>query len=287
MTLSPEAFDQIRRLVHELCGVVIGPDKQYLVTSRLEPVLRRLGLPSYEALVQGLRTASPPGLTDALIEAITTRETSFHRDGHPFDELRRTIVPELADRLQARRRLPGSAASQARIWCAAAASGQEAYSVAMAVTDTLAHRPRPGLTGADFPILATDVSQVALATAAAGRYTEAEVARGLTPEQRARHFEPCDGGWRVRDALRRQVTFRRLNLVRTGAAASPGTFDLILCRNLLIYLDESDRRRLALGLHQALNPGGFLLIGAAESLFGVCPELICERRGATTVYRRR
>src|SRR4051812_13044615 len=152
MQLRPAAFDEIRKAVHDLCGIVIAEDKQYLVKSRLEPVLRRNGLPSYEALVQRLREPNALLLQDQTVEAITTKETSFNRDGHPFEELRRSILPELASLLIRRKPAPGSSYPRARIWCAAAATGQEAYSVAMAVTDFLAARPARGLTVEDFPI---------------------------------------------------------------------------------------------------------------------------------------
>ncbi|WP_152053717.1 CheR family methyltransferase [Tautonia marina] len=284
MRLSPEAFDAIRKAVHELCGIVIAEEKHYLVVSRLEPVLTRLGLPSYEAFVQALGRPDATPLRELLIEAITTRETSFNRDGHPFEELRRSILPELSRRLLARRAAPAPSLPRCRIWCAAAATGQEAYSVAMAISDFLASRPGIGLTLGDFPILATDICQGALAIARAGRYSAEEVRRGVSEDQRARYFSPDRDGWFVAEPLRRAVEFRRLNLVLP--LPNLGTFDLILCRNLLIYLDDVARRRLCLGLHQALNPSGLLIIGAAESLYGVTDAFATERFGSTIAHRK-
>src|SRR4051795_6859998 len=132
MRLSPDTFDGIRKAVHDLCGIVIAQDKQYLVVSRLEPILERNGLPSYESLLQGLRQPQSPQLKEQVIDAITTRETSFNRDGHPFEELRRSILPELASRLTERKLASRTSYPKSRIWCAAVATGQEAYSVAMA-----------------------------------------------------------------------------------------------------------------------------------------------------------
>src|SRR3954468_3135499 len=140
MQLRPAAFDEIRKAVHDLCGIVISEDKQYLVKSRLEPVLRRNGLPSYESLVQRLREPNARLLQDQTVEAITTKETSFNRDGHPFEELRRSILTELTSRVLARRVPTRLLNSKPRIWCTAVATGQEAYSVAMAVSDFLASR---------------------------------------------------------------------------------------------------------------------------------------------------
>ena len=282
MRLSPDTFDEIRKAVHDLCGIVIAVDKQYLVVSRLEPVLERNGLPSYESLVQGLKRSHSPELKEQVIEAITTKETSFNRDGHPFQELRRSILPELASCVLRRRAATRFLSVKCRIWCTAVATGQEAYSVAMAVSDFLAGQPGLGLTLDDFPILATDISQGALSIGREGRYTTSELGRGISPEQRARYFRHVDGGWVVVDTLRRGIEFRRLNLVQP--LPNLGTFDLILCRNLLIYLDDVGRRRLCQALHQALNPGGFLMIGAAESIYGVTDSFSTERIGSTVLH---
>jgi chemotaxis protein methyltransferase CheR len=283
MQLTPTAFDEIRKVVHDLCGIVISDDKQYLVKSRLEPILQINGLPSYELLAQRLRHPNSL-LQDQVIDAITTNETSFNRDGHPFDELRRAILPEIAGRLIERMATTGIPLSKARIWCAAVATGQEAYSVAMAVTDFLSARPACGLTVDHFPILASDISSAALATAREGRYSAAELDRGVTAEQRSRYFRQVDGAWVVDPPLRRVLEFLRLNIV--APLPGLGTFDLILCRNLLIYLDETARRRLCLGLHSALNSRGILMIGAAESLYGVTDAFSTEYFGDTVVYRK-
>jgi chemotaxis protein methyltransferase CheR len=285
MQLTAAAFNDIRKTVHDLCGIVISEDKQYLVTSRLEPVLKLNGLASYESLVQELKRPDALALRDQMIEAMTTNETSFHRDGHPFDELSRAILPMLASQLLDRRAATKSSYQKARIWCAAVATGQEAYSVAMKVTELMAGRSARGLTVDDFPILASDISSNALATAGEGRYSSAELDRGLTPAQRDRFFRQDNGAWIVDPSLRRMVEFRRLNL----AVPWPdlGTFDLILCRNLLIYLDDATRRRLCQGLHRALSPQGLLMIGAAESLYGVTDAFSTEYIGNTVVYRKR
>jgi chemotaxis protein methyltransferase CheR len=284
MQLTPAAFDDIRKAVHDLCGIVIAPDKQYLVKARLEPILLTNGLASYELLVRQLREPNSVLLRDQTVEAITTNETSFNRDGHPFDALRRFIIPELASRLIERRASTRLPYSQARIWSAAVSTGQEAYSVAMAVADCLVARSAPGLTLDDFPILASDISSNALAFAREARYSSAEVDRGLTALERARFLRQENEAWSIDPALRRMVEFRRLNLVQP--LPDLGTFDLILCRNLLIYLDDATRRRLCRVVHSALNPRGILMIGAAESLYGVTDAFATERFGSTAVYRK-
>lgn len=285
MKLTPATFDEIRQVVRDLCGIVLSADKHYLVVSRLGPLLAPNGLSSFEALLAHLKRGDSQALREQIIEAITTKETSFNRDRHPFEELRARILPALADRLLERRAAglapPGG---RIRIWCAAAATGQEVYSVAMAVLDFLAGRPGIALGPNDFAILATDISRTALEVARRGWYSTAEVARGLAPEQRARHFRADRGGWLAAEPLRRMIDFQRLNLM--DPLPNLGTFDLILCRNVLIYLDEPSRRRIGHGLYQALNPGGFLILGAAESLYGVTDTFTIERIGGTFAYRR-
>jgi chemotaxis protein methyltransferase CheR len=285
MDLSPTAFDEIRKAVYQLCGVVVSGDKQYLVKSRLEPILRRNGMPSYEALVSRLAEPNSLSIRDEVIEAITTKETSFNRDGHPFQELRRTILPQLGRRLIERRAANLLFNPVSRIWCAAAAHGQEPYSVAMAVADYVSTRLAGGLTAENFPILASDISANALAAAREGRYTTAELARGLSESQRNRFFRQERGAWRIDPALRRMIEFRQLNLAQR--LPDLGAFDLILCRNFLIYLDDDARRRLCQSLHSVLNPDGLLMIGAAESLYGITDGFELERLGTTVVYRKR
>jgi chemotaxis protein methyltransferase CheR len=284
MQLTSESFNQIRKAVYDLCGIVISLDKQYLVESRLEPILQLNGLASYESLLQRLTQPDSLLLQDQMVEAIATNETSFNRDGHPFEELRRTILPELARRLIDQRKATRLSHQKARIWCAAVATGQEAYSVAMAVTDFLAARSASGLTAFDFSILASDLSTRSLALAREGRYSSAELDRGITALQRDRFFRQEDGAWVVDASLRRMVEFHRLNLARP--LPDLGTFDLILCRNLLIYLDDATRRRLCHSLHTALNPQGILMIGAAESLYGVTDVFGAEYFGKTVAYRK-
>jgi chemotaxis protein methyltransferase CheR len=285
MHLSPAAFNDIRNAVHDLCGIVIAEEKQYLVKARLEPILRTNGLVSYESLVEQLKKSDALLLREQIIEAITTNETSFNRDGHPFDALRTSILPELAGRLLERTATTRLPQSKVRIWCAAVATGQEAYSVAMAVADFLTARAVPGLKLEHFSILATDISRNTLITAREARYSTTELERGLTADQRARFLRQENEAWIVDGTLRRMVEFRRINLVQP--LPDLGTFDLILCRNLLIYLDDATRRRVCHGLHSALDPRAILMIGAAESLYGVTDAFATERFGNTVVYRKR
>src|SRR5579884_1337401 len=271
--MAPSTFARLTELIHRLCGLAIPAEKAYLVRHRLEPLLAASRCRDFEAFIALLSGPAGAALHEPIIEVITTKETAFFRDGHPFETFRRVLLPPLAER--ARR---GGAV---RLWSAAASSGQEAYSLAMLILD---HCASGGGVPSGFSILATDVSAGALATAAAGIYCERDMARGVTPQQRGRHFEKCGEAWRVRDAVRRLVEFRRLNL--TGLLTGLGPFDGILCRNLLIYFDEEMRRRVCERLSAELAPGGWLLLGSAENLLGLETDLVAEHQGETLLYRK-
>lgn len=284
MELSPSDFCDVRKAIHDLCGLAIGDNKEYLIKSRLQPVLERHGLRSYSGLIQRLQQPDSLQLKDQIVAAITTNETSFNRDGHPFESLRQFILPELARKIAKRRAEGLFSGQQARIWCAAVSTGQEAYSVAMAVYDFL-RTQKSDLTAAHFPIMGSDISAQVLAAAQLGRYTIAELDRGVTPEQRNRYFRQEQGVWLVDESLRQNIEFRRLNLVQIRPEKE--IYDLILCRNVLIYFDQPTRVRLVNTFYEALRPQGILMLGAAESLFGTSDDFETESIGRTTVYRKK
>jgi chemotaxis protein methyltransferase CheR len=274
MDLPRPTFDELRQVIRHLCGIMLSEEKAYLIRHRLEPVVRANGLAGFEELARRLRGPGGAALHDAVVEAITTGETAFFRDGHPFEAFRRHVLPDLAAR-----------GRRARLWCAAAATGQEAYSVAILVHEFIEANRGRGVCEAGFSILASDVSPRALATARAAEYGRQEVARGLTAAQLARHFERRGERWVVRQPVRQLVEFRRANLVQPFAAL--GTFDAIFCRNVLIYFDEDTRRRVCGQLRAALADGGWLLLGSAENLYGLDGGLESVRLGDTLLYRRK
>ena len=283
MKLSPAEFDGVRTAIHQLSGLVLAEDKQYLVTSRLIPLLQRQGLTSFQDLIIRLQDPRNDRLRSEVIDAMSTNETSFNRDGHPFEALRQQILPEVARRTFQ----PSlSVGRKIRIWSAAASTGQEPYSIGMAIYqmfDTL-RLPGPPLTADHFSILASDVSQHALAIARKGHYPTWELDRGLTSEQRSRFFTPTGNHWTITDEIRRLVEFQRLNFVEP--VPNLGSFDIILCRNLLIYFNEATRTKICDRFFQLLNPQGYLLIGSAESLFGIPHAFQIESIGKTQVYRK-
>jgi chemotaxis protein methyltransferase CheR len=280
MHLSPQTFSELRRLIQRLCGLALTDDKAYLVRHRLEPLIRRRCWSGFDELCNALRRGGDPTLGEQVIAAITTQETAFFRDGHPFEALRARILPECL----ARRAAAPGPRRPVRFWSAGTATGQEAYSLAMIAAELAGTREAVSGGAAACEIVATDISAAALSTAAAGEYPPRDADRGLTPGQLARFFEPCLPGQRVRGPLRRLVTFRRQNLLEPFDAL--GTFEVILCRNVLIYFDEPTRRDVVRRLEQRLAPGGWLLLGAAENLYGVCETLESQRVGETLIYRR-
>jgi chemotaxis protein methyltransferase CheR len=278
MHLAPETFDALRRLIQSLCGVALTPDKAYLVKHRLEPVIAGAGLAGFDDLAAGLRRRDR-ALEAAVVAAITTQETAFFRDGHPFEALRRQIMPEC----QALKAALPPPRRPLRIWSAATATGQEAYSLAMLAAE-LGAGSEGGAARPACEIVATDISAEALRVAERAEYPVRETARGLNAAQLARHFEPSPAGQRARDTLRRLVSFRQLNLIDPFEAL--GTFEIVLCRNVLIYFDEPTRRGVVERIHDRLAPGGWLLLGTAENLYGISDDFESVRVGPTLAYRR-
>jgi chemotaxis protein methyltransferase CheR len=249
VTITTSDFDYIRAFVRERSAIVLEPGKEYLVESRLKPLARELGVATIDELVAQMRTGRVD-LERAVVEAMTTNETSWFRDHHPFEMLKAHVLPELIAARRARREL--------HIWSAACSTGQEPYSLVMLLRDSF-----PELGGWDVRILATDLSTEVLERAREGKYAQLEANRGLPAPMLVKWFERAGMGWQVTPAIRDAVEFRQLNLVHPWPAI--GTFDLVLLRNVLIYFDLETKRDVLERVHGALSPDGFLLLGAAET----------------------
>jgi chemotaxis protein methyltransferase CheR len=239
----------MQQYIYERSGIVLDADKHYLLESRLLPILRQGQLETLDALCHHLRTERHSVLTRQVVDAMTTNETLFFRDPPMFDVLRARILPALLDRRKGRRRL--------RIWSAASSSGQEAYSLAMLLLE-MRIDPR------ELEIFATDLSEKMLEKARDGRYVQFEVNRGLPASCLVRYFTREGLDWRIREHVRRMVRFERFDL--RGNMASLGSFDLVLCRNVLIYFDQETREAIFDSIGKILHPGGVLLLGGAESM---------------------
>lgn len=284
MELSRDDFEALRRYIHAAVGISLGDDKEYLVRQRLAPVAAAFGCADFHAFCARLAAGPSPALRDAVISAITTNETSFFRDGHPFDALRTLILPWLSQLAVARRSAePLRQGPRVSILSAGASTGQEPYSVAMTAMDYARATGFSGLRPEDLRITAVDVSQPVLERAQAGIFTAAEMARGLSVAQRDAHFRPHGSDFAVRDEVRRMIDFRRVNLI--SATWAPGTFDVVWCRNVLIYFDLPTKRRILKQLCEALTPGGFLILGATENLYGLAEGLESVHVAGAIVYR--
>ena len=283
MDVSPQEFRDVQTLVRTLCGLILTDDKTYLVRTRLESVVQAHKCATFAEYLGRLQQSNANAMRDELVEALTTGETSFNRDGHLFEEFRQRMLPAMAETIR-RRREALYPVPVARIWSAGCSTGQEPYSLAMAIHDLITSNPQSGLRVEQLPILATDVSARSLNTAKVGRYTERELDRGIPPEQRQKYFHREHEFWVVNDELKRSIDFRRMNFVEPVNHLGP--FEVIFCRNVLIYFDAATRQRLCTQFHSLLAPGGLLVLGAAESLYGLNTPFVSEAIGGTTVYRK-
>lgn len=270
MALSSTSFEYVRTVLRERSGHNLESDKAYLVETRLLPVARRHGLASVDDLVLRLRSRANETLVGELVEAMTINETFFFRDGHPFEALRQTVLPELVRSRSSVRSL--------NIWSAACASGQEAYSVAMLLCDDF-----PALAGWNVRLIASDLSAAMLERARLGRYSELEVARGLSPQMRQRYFTHHKDGWHIRDELRRMVEVCCINLSGPWPELPP--LDLILLRNVLIYFDVPTRQAILRKVRRVLQPDGYLLLGGAETTHNLDDAFVPVSFGQGSVYR--
>ncbi|HEY5126181.1 MAG TPA: protein-glutamate O-methyltransferase CheR [Bradyrhizobium sp.] len=262
--MTPLDYEFLRKLLKERSGLDLSSDKQYLVESRLIPLARRAGLPGIAELVAKIK-AGTDTLTSEVVEAMTTNETFFFRDKIPFDHMREAILPALAQARANRRAL--------RIWCAASSTGQEPYSIAMCVKEFSA------LAGWRVEILATDLSQEVLEKSKAGIYSQFEVQRGLPIQMLVKYFTQTGELWQLKADIRAMVQHRQLNLLQDFSCL--GTFDVIFCRNVLIYFDQDTKVGIFERLARMLEPDGVLALGAAESVVGISDAFkpYPERRG--------
>ena len=249
----------VARLVHARAGIVLGADKAYLIESRLRSVAGRFGFADPARLLAALRSTPSEPLQCAVTEALTTNETSFFRDGRPFEQLRHLVLPELVAARAGRRQL--------RIWSAAASTGQEAYSIAMCLDEL-----SPMLAGWQLSIVGTDIAEAAIARARRGRYSAFEVQRGLSEERLSRHFTPLGNDWQIDDRLATMVDFRCLNLLE--GTRQLGRFDIIFLRNVLIYFDLDTRRRVLREIRAGLADDGCLFLGGTETVLGVSDAFV-------------
>jgi chemotaxis protein methyltransferase CheR len=263
--VTPLDYEFLRKFLKERSGLDLSSDKQYLVESRLIPLARRAGLSGIAEIVQKIRIGSEALISD-VVEAMTTNETFFFRDKIPFENLRETILPMMLQARASRRVL--------RIWCAASSTGQEPYSIAMCLKEISSP-----LAGWRIEILATDLSQGVLEKSKAGIFSQFEVQRGLPIQMLVKHFTQVGELWQLNADIRAMVQHRQLNLLQDFSHL--GTFDVIFCRNVLIYFDQDTKAGIFDRLARVIEPDGVLTLGAAESVVGISDAFrpYPERRG--------
>jgi chemotaxis protein methyltransferase CheR len=263
--LTPLEYDYLRKLLKERSGLVLSSEKQYLVESRLTPVARKAGVQTLGDLVQKLKGANERLVAD-VVEAMTTNESFFFRDNIPFDHFRDAIVPALLAAKARERRL--------RIWCAAASTGQEPYSLAMCLKEMKA-----SLAGWRVEILGTDISLEVLEKAKAGIYSQFEVQRGLPIQMLVKYFTQVGDTWQIAPDLRAMVQYRPLNLLTEFGHL--GGFDVVFCRNVLIYFDQETKIGVLNRIARLIDPEGYLVLGAAETVVGLTDAFkpVADKRG--------
>jgi len=263
--LNDADFELLRRVIESRSGLIVARDKTYLLESRLVPICPKYGAKDLAGLAGVLRKGSPAAEAD-VAEAMTTNETLFFRDKTPFDTMKQVILPKLMAARATQKSL--------RIWSAAASTGQEGYSIAIAL------REEPALTGWRIEIIGTDLSAKAIEKARAGIYTQFEVQRGMPIQTLVKYFKQVPQGWQVDSSLRAMVRFETFNLLEPFNKF--GTFDLIFCRNVLIYFDPPTKGKIMDRMALSLARDGYLFLGAAETTLGYTKALEPkpEARGA-------
>ncbi|WP_018387943.1 protein-glutamate O-methyltransferase CheR [Ancylobacter sp. FA202] len=257
--IGPSDFEFLQRFLKDKSGLALGDDKRYLLETRLDPVMKKASVASITQLVATLRERGSSPLAEAVIEAMTTNESLFFRDKRPFDQLAALILPELISR-----RPPGQ---PLRIWCAAASTGQEPYSIAMLLRDN-----ERLLGGRRVEIVATDLSAEVIERAQEGVYTQFEVQRGLPVHYLLKCFNQEGQMWRINADIRAMVRFSRLNLLQSFAHL--GQFDIVFCRNVLIYFDAATKTDVLGRIANLMARDGYLVLGGAESVLGLSSELV-------------
>lgn len=271
-TLSEDLYKQFSAFLEAQVGIVLGPNKQYLVKSRLSPLMASNGYSSLEELITKAMNVRERELKMVVIDAMTTNETLWFRDIYPFQLLTDKLFPEL-----------GKNGKTIKIWSAASSSGQEPYSIAMTA---LEHQyKKPGTLSGGVQVVATDISPSMLNQCKEGVYDNLALARGLSTERKRQFFESCTDPSRMKisDRVKKLVTFRHFNLLDSYAPL--GKFDLIFCRNVLIYFSPEIKSKILNQFASSLNPGGYLLLGASESLSGLTDRFDMVRCNPGIIYK--
>lgn len=272
MSISPEEFDFVRDLVRKRSAIVIETGKEYLVESRLDGLARKEGLSTASSLISKLKLDPQGLLSIRAVEAMTTNETSFFRDIHPFDALKQQVIPLLMEARKGERRL--------EFWSAASSTGQEAYSLAMLLRENF-----PSLSAWTIHILATDISTEMVEKTKAGQFSQLEVSRGLPATMLVKYFARSGANWVIREDLRKMIDGREFNLIKPWPLLPK--FDIVFLRNVLIYFDPPTQRDILMKMAGAIRPDGYLVLGSSESTYDVGDAFERATFGRSTFYKKK
>ena len=252
-------FEFLASILKQRSGLVLAPEKAYLLESRLMPVARKFGFAGLPELIVTVRKERPEELLRDITEAMTTNESLFFRDMKPFDQFRNLVIPKLVEARQSTRKI--------RIWSAASSSGQEPYSIAIILMEL-----QSLIGGWDIEIIATDISVEMLNRARSGLYTQFEVQRGLSIATLVKYFKQVGEKWRLDAAVRSMVKFKEFNLLDDPVAL--GRFDIVFCRNVLIYFDQQTKSEVLARIAKSMPNDGVLYLGGAETVLGITDKFV-------------
>lgn len=254
--ISPSEYERFKHFLEQACGITLGDDKQYLIVSRLTKLFREEKIASFTELLTAIEHHNPRHIRDVVIDAMTTNETSWFRDSSPFEILEKIVFPEIEKKGK----------HQCRIWSSACSSGQEPYTISITLSEYLQSPKIQNSSLKNTRIVATDISASMLIEAKQAKYVEAILGRGLSHERKQQFFRHVGEHWAVTDDIKHRVSFSEQNLLLPYAAL--GNFDIIFCRNVLIYFAADRKTDILNRMAQALNPGGYLFLGASETITG-------------------
>ena len=293
MELSQREFELLRQYIHNLCGLVISENKSYLIRQRLEPLVLKSGCSGFDEFYNELRKGDSikskllPQIKEKIINAITTHETSFFRDGHPFGTFKEYLLPRLSKMvIQRKGRLKHRKGAKVRLWSAGAATGQEPYSIAMLIhefTDSTVFLS--DVVKEDFGLLATDISSTMITKAMTAEYSQFEIKRGINSRRLRKFFFKEKEHWTIKSLIRTMVEFRQINLIEPFRML--GGFDVILCRNVLIYFDNLAKIRVLDQFNDMLCKNGWLILGATENIFNLSNKFKTVHYGETIFYQKK
>jgi chemotaxis protein methyltransferase CheR len=276
--VATDDIKAISKYILDISGIDLNEGKAYLIETRLGGLIKEYECSSYRDLCSKAKTDSNKRIENKIIDAISTNETLFFRDSGPFKVLQHKILPDLIDRRT--EKSSGLLPIPIRIWSAACSTGQEAYSIAIVLKELL-----PDLNKYNIKLLGTDISDSALKQASYGTYNKFEIERGLSKEKLLKYFIPNGGNWKISDEIRAMVSFTKRNILESFVGL--GKLDIIFCRNVAIYFNIEERKKLFENIASVLEPDGFLIIGSTESLTGICPIFEPKRYLKTIYYQLR